>query len=69
MTSPKIVTEALALPPEERDELAAILLDSLEPTAAVSIDDIEEIKRRADAIRSGEDPGVPWTELRKRLEG
>jgi putative addiction module component (TIGR02574 family) len=69
MTPPKIVNEAMALPPEEREELAAMLLDSLEPPAAISIDDTEEIKRRADAIRSGDDPGVPWTELRKRLEG
>jgi putative addiction module component (TIGR02574 family) len=69
MTPQKLVHEALALPPEEREELAAMLLDSLEAPAGISIDDTEEIDRRAQAARSGEDPGVPWEELRKRLEG
>lgn len=46
-----------------------MLLDSLEPPAGISIDDVDEIDRRAAAARSGDDPGVPWTELRKRLEG
>ena len=69
MTPPKLVSDAMALPPEEREELAAMLLDSLEPPAAISIDDVDEIDRRAEAARSGADPGVAWTELRKRLEG
>ncbi len=69
MTPPKLVSDALALPPEEREELAAMLLDSLEAPAGISIDDVDEIDRRAAAARSGDDPGVPWTELRKRLEG
>ncbi len=69
MTPPKLVSDAMALPPEEREELAALLLDSLEPPGGLSIDDFDEIDRRAAAARSGEDPGVAWTELRKRLEG
>lgn len=67
MGLPKLVDEAMALPPDEREELAAILLDSLEAPAGISIDDTEEIDRRAAAALSGEDPGVPWDELRKRL--
>ena len=69
MTPPKLVHEALALPPEEREELAAMLLDSLEAPAGISLDDTEEIDRRAQAARSDEDPGVLWEQLRKRLEG
>ena len=69
MSLPKLVDQAMALPPDEREELAAMLLDSLEPPAGISIDDTEEIERRASAARSGEDPGVPWDELRKRLVG
>jgi putative addiction module component (TIGR02574 family) len=69
MGLPKIVDEAMALPPDEREELAAILLDSLEPPDGISIDDTEEIERRAASALSGEDPGVPWEELRKRLGG
>lgn len=69
MGLPKLVDEAMALPPDEREELAAILLDSLEAPEGISIDDAEEIDRRAVAALSGEDPGVPWDELRKRLVG
>ncbi len=59
MTPPKLVSDAMALPPEEREELAAMLLDSLEAPVGISIDDVDEIDRRAAAARSGEDPGVP----------
>ena len=59
----------MALPEDEREELATMLLDSLELPAGLSVDDTEEIDRRAAAALSGEDPGVPWDELRKRLEG
>jgi putative addiction module component (TIGR02574 family) len=70
MGLPKIVVdEAMALPADEREELAAILLDSLEAPAGISIDDTEEIEKRAAEALSGDDPGVPWEELRKRLAG
>jgi putative addiction module component (TIGR02574 family) len=69
MTSPKLVHEALALPPEEREELAAMLLDSLEAPEGISIDDTEEIDRRAAVALSGEEPGIPWEEVKKRILG
>ncbi len=65
----KLVVEAMALAPDEREELAMMLLDSLEPPAGISLDDSEEIERRAAAAECGEDPGVRWDELRRRLEG
>jgi putative addiction module component (TIGR02574 family) len=69
MTPPKLVHEALALPPEEREELAAMLLDSLEAPEGISIDDTEEIDRRAAVALSGEEPGIPWEEVKKRILG
>lgn len=63
----KLVEEAMALPPAEREELASLLLDSLEPPAGISVDDVEEIDRRAALALSGDEPGIPWTELRARL--
>jgi putative addiction module component (TIGR02574 family) len=69
MTPPKLVHEALALPPEEREELAAMLLDSLEAAEGISIDDTEEIDRRAAVALSGEEPGIPWEEVKKRILG
>jgi putative addiction module component (TIGR02574 family) len=69
MTPPKLVHEALALPPEEREELAAMLLDSLEAPEGISIDDTEEIDRRAALALSGEEPGIPWEEVKKRILG
>lgn len=70
MGLPKLVDDALALPFDEREELATLLLDSLEPPAgALSLDDGEEFDRRAAAAFAGDDPGVPWDELRRKLEG
>ena len=68
-TARKLIDEAMALPEDEREDLATMLLDSLELPAGLSVDDTEEIDRRAAAALSGEDPGVPWDELRKKLEG
>lgn len=68
-TARKIIDEAMALPADEREELATMLLDSLETPSGVSVDDAEELDRRAAAALSGEDPGVPWDELRRRLGG
>jgi putative addiction module component (TIGR02574 family) len=69
MTPPRLLQDAMALPPEEREELAAMLLDSLEDPAGLSLDDTEEIARRAAAALSGEEPGIPWEEVKKRILG
>jgi hypothetical protein len=50
----KILADALALPESEREDLAALLLDSIEPPPGISIDDEHEIRRRAQAARDGE---------------
>jgi putative addiction module component (TIGR02574 family) len=56
-TAAKLLEEAMRLPEDEREELAAKLLDSLEPPSGVSIDDKDEIEARAAEARSGA-PGI-----------
>ena len=68
--------EALKLPPEERAEVAAELLASLDDVPVAEADEVEmawgaEIERRARRVFSGESPGAPWEEtwrsIRDRL--
>ena len=65
-TAAKLLEEAMRLPEDEREELAAKLLDSLEPPPGISIEDKDEIERRAAEARSGA-PGIDWTELKREL--
>lgn len=62
----KLLADALALPEAEREDLAAKLLDSLEPPPGISIEDESELRRRAQEARDGV-PGIPWSELRRSL--
>jgi putative addiction module component (TIGR02574 family) len=62
----RILAEAMQLPEAEREELAATLLDSLEPPLGISIQDRDEIERRAEEARRGE-PGIPWSEVKRNL--
>jgi hypothetical protein len=45
-TVAKLLADALVLSEAEREDLAAQLLDSLEPPPGISIDDEDEIRRR-----------------------
>ena len=68
----KVIAEALALSDEERAAVAEELLASLDPTQP---DDSPEavaafkaaLDRRWAAYQSGEEPGIPWPEVRARL--
>ena len=62
----KLLAEAMELPEDEREELAAKLLDSLEPVPGISIENKDEIERRAADARSGV-PGTPWDEVKRGL--
>ena len=62
----KLLADALALPETEREDLAALLLDSIEPPPGISIEDEEEIRRRAQDARDGV-PGIPWSEVKRSL--
>ena len=63
----KLFEEAMRLPEDEREELAARLLDSLEPPPGISVEDTDELERRAAEARSGA-PGIGWEELKRDLE-
>jgi len=65
-----LLHDALTLPDDERAQLAAELLASLDPppTPGVNVEDAwrVEIERRAQAALSGE-PGVPWEDVKANL--
>ena len=63
----KLLADAMQLSEDEREELAAKLLDSLEPPPGISIDDKGEIEARAKEARSGSVPGIPWDEVKRGL--
>lgn len=70
MKSPveEVVQRALALGEQERAEVAARLLDSLESADTETEDTwATEIERRAAELESGAVQGVSWEELRDRL--
>lgn len=67
----KVIADALALSDEERATVAEELLASLDPTDADSPEEAAafkvELDRRRAAYQSGEEPGIPWPEVRARL--
>lgn len=67
-----LLREALTLSPDERADVAAELLASLddlaaEDPAAVQAAWAAEIERRAQRVLSGESAGEPWEDARKRI--
>ena len=69
----QLLREALTLPAEERADVAAELLVSLDE-AESDMQDVEtawaaEIERRARRILSGQSAGIPWEDVRRRAEG
>jgi putative addiction module component (TIGR02574 family) len=69
----ELLREALSLPLEERADVAAALLASLDEHSAntdqVSIQAAwaHEIERRARRVMSGESVGEPWETVRERI--
>ena len=69
----ELLREALALPLDERADVAAQLLASLDDAAADDPGEVEaawaaEIERRARRVIAGETAGVPWEDVRRRAE-
>jgi putative addiction module component (TIGR02574 family) len=67
-----LLRDALRLPPEQRADLAAELLASLEGPAD-DPDEVEaawavEIERRARRVLSGESAGESWENVRQHIE-
>jgi putative addiction module component (TIGR02574 family) len=68
----ELLREALTLPVEERADVAAELLASLDEAPAQSAADVEatwahEIERRARRVMNGESAGEPWEDVRARV--
>jgi putative addiction module component (TIGR02574 family) len=69
----ELLREALRLPPEERADVAAELLASLEEPieddpAAVQAAWAQEIERRARRAMAGDSADEPWEDVRDRVE-
>ncbi len=67
-----LLREALTLPPEERADVAAELLASLDDTEK-DVTDIEaawatEIEKRARRVLAGDSSGILWDDVRRRAE-
>jgi putative addiction module component (TIGR02574 family) len=67
-----LLREALALPVEERADVAAELLASLDEAPADDPTEVEaawaqEIERRARRVMSGESAGEAWEDVRARV--
>ena len=68
----ELIRDALALPADERADVAAELLASLDepaPTEATAVEAMwaREIERRARRVMAGESAGEPWGDVRKRV--
>ena len=68
----EVLREALTLPVDQRADVAAELLASLDD-ADDDFTDVEsawaaEIEKRARRVLAGESQGVPWEDVRRRAE-
>jgi putative addiction module component (TIGR02574 family) len=68
-----LLREALTLPIDERADVAAELLASLDDAAAEDPAEVAaawaaEIERRARRVTSGESQGIPWEDVKARAE-
>ena len=65
----KVLQEALTLPPAERADVAATLLDSLDEQEDEGVEQAwaQEIERRIREVESGAVKMIPWSEARCRL--
>ena len=68
----ELLRDALALPADERADVAAELLASLDepaPTEGTAVQGMwgREIERRARRVMAGESAGEPWDDVRRRV--
>jgi putative addiction module component (TIGR02574 family) len=65
----QLLQEALRLPENERGELAAKLIESLDPTteAAVEAAWSAEIQQRLQELQTGQVQPIPWPEARRLI--
>jgi putative addiction module component (TIGR02574 family) len=65
----KLLQDVLALPEEERLELASAILASVggPRDAGWEAAWLEELDRRSDAVKPGGESGADWTDVRSRI--
>lgn len=65
----KVLDEALALAPDERADVAASLLDSLDGQVDEGAEEAwaREIERRIGEVEAGVVKTIPWSEARQRI--
>jgi putative addiction module component (TIGR02574 family) len=68
-TAKQLYENALQLPDSERSELAAWLIESLDPEVDHDVEEAwnVEIARRIDELDSGAVRAVPWPEARRMI--
>jgi len=68
LTTEQLLDAVLALPEEERWEVAEAVFASLQPSDQSPLDDSwrEVIRRRSAELRSGQVVGIPWEEVKRR---
>jgi putative addiction module component (TIGR02574 family) len=65
----ELYEKASELPPEDRAELAGLLLESIEPSdEGVEEAWAAEIERRMSDFRAGKVKTIPWSEVRAHLQ-
>ena len=68
LTAEQLLDAVLALPEEERLEVAEAVMASFEPSDQSPLHDSwrEVIRRRSAELRSGQVAGIPWEEVKRR---
>ena len=66
----RILQDVLALPEQERAEIAARLIESLDNGAEAGVDEAwaAEIERRCAALDAGQAVTSDWQDVRRRIE-
>ena len=64
----ELLRKALALPENERAELAENLISSLDTSVELDVDAAwqKEVARRLDDVQSGEVKTIPWEDVRQK---
>jgi len=67
----ELLKQALELKPEERAELASLLIESLDEPAEEGVEAawVKEIEHRMAELDSGSAKTVPWDDVREKLHG
>jgi putative addiction module component (TIGR02574 family) len=69
----EVLRDALSLPIDQRADVAAELLASLDDVGSEDLAEVEaawaaEIERRARRVLAGESAGISWEDVRRRAE-